>query len=1301
MNAEDKGNYENNIQTSFYRKYKEEIVDLNDKLKDNVDIEFEGKSGDTKEEAPKDVPPPVPYYKLFRYSTKWDRFLLFLGTVSGVITGLCQPANTMLFGDLTGTMVDKGSLLASQYTNKSDLPAIKEDFLNSIVTFAVGNSIIGVIMLICSYISVTTFNYAAQRQIFHIRRKFLEAALRQDIGWYDTHQTGDFASRMTEDLGKIEEGLGEKVVMFFHFQIAFVGSLVLALVKGWELALICLISFPVTLIAVGVTSRVTSVLSRKEVEAYGKAGSIAEEVFSSIRSVIAYGGLDKESERYSKNLVYAKRNNIKRSFASGLGMGTLWFCIYASYALAFWYGVGLVLDERHLPPSERHYTTSTMVTVFFGIMVGSMNFGQSSPYFETFAMAKGSAGTIFALLARIPPIDSSSTAGRTLEKVTGDIKFEGIHFNYPSRPDVKILTGLNLTINKGQTVALVGSSGCGKSTCIQLIQRFYDPSSGVVKVDGHDIRDLNVKWLRSHIGVVGQEPVLFASTIAENIRYGRDGVTDEDIETAAKAANAHDFIMKLPQKYETMVGERGAQMSGGQKQRIAIARALVRKPDILLLDEATSALDTGSEAKVQEALDKASQSCTTVIVAHRLSTIRGADKIAVLHDGVVVEEGTHSELMARGEHYYGLVNAQLNSGVDEEKESETTEIERHFQRTISKTSTESSQRSSLTDGSHPGEFSSEDEEGTKKEKETKATMTEIIKLNKPEWVYIMIGGLTSAIMGCSMPIFSIIFGDILGVLAEPNPRDDANLYCIYFVVIGTIVGIATLIQMYSFGVAGEKLTMRLRSLLFDAMVRQEVGWFDDKENNTGALCARLSGEASSVQGATGSRIGTILQSIATVILALALALYYEWRLGLVTLTFCPVIIVTTFVQRRVMMGETLSNKAGIEKSSKLAVESIGNIRTVAGLCAEPKFINLYIKELENPHQLALRNTHYRGFVFGVARGIMFFAYATSMYYGGTLVANEGLDFSKVFKVSQSLIMGTFSVANALAFAPNVDKGLIAAERIFKLLARKPLITDPRFPTELWVAKGNASFSQVKFYYPTRTTVNVLKGLDLVVKKGQTVALVGASGCGKSTCIQLLERFYDPVSGTVAMDDRDVSTVALKDLRSQMGIVSQEPTLFDRTIAENIAYGDNSRQVPMDEIIEAAKKANIHTFISSLPQGYDTRLGEKGTQLSGGQKQRVAIARALVRNPKILLLDEATSALDTESERVVQEALDKAKEGRTCITIAHRLSTIVDSDLICVIDNGRVAEMGTHQQLLSRKGIYHRLHALQGGRNRNS
>jgi len=337
----------------------------------------------------------------------------------------------------------------------------------------------------------------------------------------------------------------------------------------------------------------------------------------------------------------------------------------------------------------------------------------------------------------------------------------------------------------------------------------------------------------------------------------------------------------------------------------------------------------------------------------------------------------------------------------------------------------------------------------------------------------------------------------------------------------------------------------------------------------------------------------------------------------------------------------------------------------------------------------------RGITYVIARSIMFFAYGACMMYGGQLVVNERLPISTVFTVTQALIMGTMSIANSLAYGPNLQKGLIAAGKINQLLQRIPKVLDPiDVNNKLSNNKGNVNYNSIEFAYPTRPNTLVLQGLNIEVKPGQTVALVGQSGCGKSTTIQLLERFYDCAQGNVTIGDTDIKSVTLNDVRSELGMVSQEPVLFDKTIGENIAYGDNSREIGKEEIIEAAKSANIHNFIVSLPLGYDTRLGEKGTQLSGGQKQRIAIARALIRNPKILLLDEATSALDSESEKVVQAALDSAREGRTCITIAHRLTTIVDADVIFLFDQGQVAEQGTHKELLAKRGRYYNLFTLQ-------
>ncbi|CAG0893493.1 unnamed protein product [Darwinula stevensoni] len=1103
------------------------------------------------------------------------------------------------------------------------------------------------------------------------------------------------------------------------------------------------------------STEIQSSVAEKEAKCYGKAGAVAEEVLSSIRTVISFGGQNKEVERYEKNLFAAQKMGVRRGMVVGLGGGVAWFMIFASYSLAFWYGPKLILESRPELGGNGDYDAGVLIIVFFSVLMGAMNVGQASPYIEAFAVAKGVAGTLYEIIDRIPPIDSSSHHGRKPDTLQGRVQFKDVVFNYPSRPDVKILQGLNMSIEPGMRVALVGSSGCGKSTCIQLLQRFYDILSGEVYIDDHKVRDLNVGWLRDRIGIVGQEPVLFSTTIAENIAYGRDGVTQAEIEEAAKAANAHNFIMKLPKvKYKTMVGERGAQMSGGQKQRIAIARALVRNPRILLLDEATSALDTESEAVVQRALDAAGRGRTTLIVAHRLSTIRSADRIFVFDKGVIVEEGVHDSLMDEKGLYYQLVTAQ--TGDNDSRDEESIDDSESISKNGSPPNYEQAVRSHEKDGPRLDESLSKitamsltkkphlrdsfrekhrerlestrsEVEDHEEDKKLQISVWRIMKMNSPEWPYILVGVISAAAMGASMPVYAILFGDVLGTLsiAEPDEaRAEGNYYAVLFLGVGVASGIAQFFMAYMFAIAGEKLTHRMRKVTFAAMMKQEMAWYDDVRHSTGALCARLSSDASSMQGATGSRMGTVTQSVTTIIMAIALSLYYSWKLGLVTMVFVPFLVICAFFEARIIHGQNILAKKSLENASKVAVEAISNIRTVAGLRREVTFHDMFMERMIKPHRQAQRRSHMRGMIFGMAQSIPFFAYAACMFYGGYLIRTEGLGYDDVFKVAEGLILGTMMVGQAMAFAPNYNQALISSARIFQLLDRVPDIdSTSKAGKTMARAKGDIKFQDVDFAYPTRSSVMVLKKLKLNALSGQTIALVGSSGCGKSTCIQLLERFYDPSQGQVCLDGENLRDLVIGSLRAQIGLVSQEPILFDRTIGENIAYGDNDRLVQYDEIIKAARQANIHDFIVSLPQGYDTRVGEKGAQLSGGQKQRVAIARALVRNPAVLLLDEATSALDSESEKngnlcykkipseprrlvIVGRRTKKVKQvhhvlrdlraqqGRTCITIAHRLSTIQNAARIFVFHQGQIVEQGTHAELMAQKGMYNHLY-LQG------
>ena len=732
-----------------------------------------------------------------------------------------------------------------------------------------------------------------------------------------------------------------------------------------------------------------------------------------------------------------------------------------------------------------------------------------------------------------------------------------------------------------------------------------------------------------------------------------------------------------------MVGEAGTQLSGGQKQRIAIARALIRKPSLLLLDEATSALDTQSEALVQTALDdiNAKKDITTIVVAHRLSTIRNADMIVALEGGTVKEKGTHEDLMELRGLYYSLVERQT-AGEDAAKETRKQKDKK-----------ETTDKDKKSDDNKGKLVENEDE----KLSQSRLTLYgRLLSLNKPELPFIIIGMIASIGFGIASPLFAAVFGDMLEVLSEPDiatARKNSQLAALKLGGIGFGFFVPTAIQGFMFAYSGSKLVERVRHLCFQAMLKQEMGWFDKEKNNTGALCARLSTSAEAVSGGTGFKTGQALSGIVTLFFSVGLAIYYDWRLGLVTSLFTPILLVAMLFQMRLMTKDSGVKSEAFEKSAKVAVESINNVRTVAGLRCEEKIQKEYGDALEEPSKNARRNAHLRGLTYGVANSFMFFAYGSCFAYGGYLLV-QGLMTNPfdIWKVAVAVLTGGMMVGMSFSSILDMQSLFFAADKIFEILDRKPLIdSNPAAGLKLNdTLEGNIALKSGEFTYPTRPDVQVLNKISLAIKAGQRVALVGESGCGKSTVIQLIQRFYDLDEGSLNLENQDIKQLNLPHVRSKIGIVSQEPVLFNRSIGDNIKYGDNAGEASMEEVIAAARKANIHSFVSSLPQGYETNIGGKGKQLSGGQKQRVAIARAMLRNPTILLLDEATSALDSESEKIVQDALDAAQEGRTSITIAHRLSTIKDVDVIFVIQKGEVAEQGNHEHLLALQGIYYKL-----------
>ncbi|KAK9161867.1 hypothetical protein Syun_008208 [Stephania yunnanensis] len=515
-----------------------------------------------------------------------------------------------------------------------------------------------------------------------------------------------------------------------------------------------------------------------------------------------------------------------------------------------------------------------------------------------------------------------------------------------------------------------------------------------------------------------------------------------------------------------------------------------------------------------------------------------------------------------------------------------------------------------------------------------------------------------------------------------------------FILLGVISLVVSPGRTYFFSIAGCKLIKRVRSMCFEKVVNMEISWFDEPEHSSGAIGARLSADAATVRGLVGDALSLIVQNAATAIAGLVIAFSANWILAFVILVLLPLVGLNGYIQLKFMKGFSADAKMMYEEASQVANDAVGSIRTVASFCAEEKVIQLYKQKCEGPIKTGIRQGLISGIGFGFSFFFLFTVYATSFYAGARLVDAGKTTFTEVFKVFFALTMMAIGISQSSSFAPDSAKAKGATASIFEILDRNSKI-DPsdESGTTLESVKGEIELRHVSFKYPTRPDIQIFRDLCLAIHSGKTVALVGESGCGKSTVISLLQRFYDPDSGHITLDGIEIQKLKLRWLRQQMGLVSQEPVLFNETIKANIAYGKEGNATE-SEIIEAAELANAHKFISSLQQGYETVVGERGVQLSGGQKQRVAIARAIVKAPKILLLDEATSALDAESERVVQDALDRVMVNRTTVVVAHRLSTIQNADVIAVVKNGVIAEKGKHETLLNiQDGIYASLVAL--------
>lgn len=1107
------------------------------------------------------------------------------------------------------------------------------------------------------------------------------------------------------DCNRVNQGIAEKLYTLFQGFSLFFSAYIVALAVQWKLALIVMSIIPAIFFTIGAIIAVIAPLETKVTRIYSRAAVLAQDALSSIKTIHAFGAASKMLANYDEYLTEAHEKSKIMSLMFGIIFSTQTFFVLSGTSLAFWQGLRMFRNGEI-------GSVGTVFTVILSVTLGATSVMLIAPQIQALTNAASSASELFLTIDKPSEIDPLSDEGIRPEECEGDIVIRNLRFTYPTRPTALVLDDLDLKVPAGKTTALVGPSGCGKSTLVGLLERWYLPQSGEILLDGRDVKEYNTHWLRSRIRLVQQEPILFQGTVFENVAKGLVGeqktLSEEKkmelVKEACISANAHEFIEQLPGGYHCQVGERASMLSGGQRQRVSIARSIISNPKVLLLDEATSALDPRAEAIVQNALNKVSKNKTTLVIAHKLATIKAADNIAVMKDGRLIEQGTHAELLERQGLYAAMVRAQDLGHADADPNASKEEIEEPNSERRSEEEDDAGLGRPLTlqrtKSSAPSTSSGK---GKKKDKEVDPlargtldySLIRSMAIMLPEhpdlWPWYLATVLGSLIGGGTYPAQAIIFSKLIHVftLTGQEQATQRNFWALMFFVLA----IANLIGYFAVGWAcntiGQAITHRYRKEMMERMLNFDQDFFDRPENSSGALTSNLSSVPTSLMELISANLGLMLNVLVNIVASSALGIAYGWKLGLV-LVFGGMTILVAAGYVRIRLDQKLEEMTDkrFASSAGLVTEAVTAIRTVSMLTLEPVILDEYNEALSDVLRKTTKNLCLTLIPYALSQSVDFLVLALGFWYGSQLIAKGEYTTEQFFVVFIAVVFGGQGVAQFFGYTTSITKATGAANYILWLRTVHPTIQETDENRDVGpVGEGAIEMKDVEFRYRQRHASRVLRGISMNIPHGTHAAFVGPSGCGKSTLVSLLERFYDPTSGSITLDGHDIRSYSPHKYRRYMSLVQQEPPLYLGSVRDNIAIG--LEHPPTDaEVQDACRQANAQAFIASLPEGLATPCGSKGLQFSGGQRQRIAVARALVRKPTLLLLDEATSALDTQSERIVQRALDEAGSGRTTIAVAHRLSTIKGADCIYVIEDGRIAERGTHEELQRKRGRYY-------------
>ncbi|KAI0873469.1 multidrug resistance protein [Hypoxylon argillaceum] len=1264
------------------------------------------------------------YLRVFKYARGWDLPLLAVAAVAAAGSGVTLPLVNIIFGRLVSDF--NGYFLDPPTTTRGEFQALLNR--NALYLF-----ILFLARFTLAYINKFAYRMIGIRMSAAIRLDYLRCLFGQTIHVLDSMPPGSAAGTITTTANTLQLGISEKLGTLIEYTSTIIAAIIIAFTYSWSQALVTsavLVFISLVLsVLLPFILKGTSRLTRAET----KSSSIASEAFSSIRMVTACGAEERMAKRFAVWVAAAKRHGQWTAPFLAVQFGLIFFSIFATFGLSFWFGSNSYADGRT-------GGIGTITVVLFSVFLLVFSVERVSTPLIAIGKAVVAACEFFVVIDA--PRSETGELKEPDVTATDDIVFKDVDFAYPSRPHVKVLDQLNLTIEAGKLTAIVGPSGSGKSTIVGLVERWYtlhdqhiiakaidkeqkkkeekkknkkkksnsedsddeeppaEPENsgpiielkGSIATSGHELDKINLRWWRSQIGLVQQEPFLFNDSVQNNVAYGLIGSdmqheTEERkrelVKEACKEAFADEFIDRLPDGYDTIVGDSGMKLSGGQRQRICIARAIIKRPKILILDEATSAIDVRGERIVQAALDRVSQGRTTITIAHRLSTIKKADAIVVLKKGQVVEKGTHESLLQDDNGvYYGLVHAQqLSLGEPTDVSDSEGPEEENIGAILSRE--KSAAISDFADEPRP--------EGWK-ERGLFGSFGKLLYEQRSYFPAYAIIIVAAAVAGSGSPLQAYLFARIILVFQDAGDLSkfipEANFWSLIWVILGIGIGVGYFVLTFVATTLAYHVSSTYRQQYFEGILYQKTSFYDDENNSTGTLTARVGGDPKQLEELLGTNMALVYTSFFTLIGALAIAYAFGWKLALVATTVtAPLGILAGYFRFRYELEFEKMNNAVFAESSQFAAEAISAFRTVSSLTLEDTINERYHGLLTSHVSVAYRKSILRTFVFAFSDSVSLAVQALIFWYGGTLLASREYGILNFFVCYLAVIQGAEGAGQGFSFGPNAAQATAAANRILSI--RESRKKDSTFETvDIPDADGGLKLElkDVHFRYPSRN-VSVFKGINITIEKGQFAALVGASGCGKTSIISLLERFYEVQRGQILANGVDISSVDVYGYRKKLSLVAQEATLFQGTLRENILLGVDQDAISDEQLHAVCRDASIHDFIVSLPDGYNTEIGSRGVSLSGGQKQRVAIARALIRQPNVLLLDEATSSLDSESEKLVQAAFERAANGRTMVVVAHRLATVQNADVIFVLGEGKVLEQGSHAELLKKKGVY--------------